>query len=465
MSIPYKTLLLTPLLLVAAGCALTPDYHRPVVATATHWQNDAALVAADAASVSVDWWRQFQSEELNALMAEAATANQDVAAAIARIDQARAAARMAGANRLPAVIAGASVGHHRSGGSGRDSSQAELSVGYELDLWRANAAAAQAAEARLLASAYDLDSVRLVLQSELAANYFRALALKARLAIAQDNLRAARQLLDLVQARVDHGAATALELAQQRTSVLNIEADLPSLQQQLQQTQHALAVLLGRPPQGFAVAGEDLATLQLPAVAAGQPVSLLERRPDIRRAEAQLLAANADIGAARAALYPGLRLSASSGITDLLTGGSSSFASLIGSLTQSIFDGGRLQSQVVQSEARRSELAAQYVQAVLTGFQEVEDSLAAVQANETRAAALSQAAEQAQRAYLLALARYEAGAQDLLTLLDSQRSRLQAQDSLVQAELARFTATTNLFKALSGSWVSGTEHLLASQPR
>jgi NodT family efflux transporter outer membrane factor (OMF) lipoprotein len=262
--------------------------------------------------------------------------------------------------------------------------------------------------------------------------------------------------------RFDNGAATALELAQQRTSVLNIEAELPALRQQLQQTQHALAVLLGRPPQGFRIAGESLSALQLPAVAAGQPATLLERRPDIRRAEAQLQAANADIGAARAALYPSVRLSAASGVSGFLSGGSTNVTTLAASLAQTIFDGGRLQGQLAQSQARRTELAAQYVQAVLTSFREVEDSLVAVQANEIRAAALTQSAAQAQRAYQLAVARYEAGAHDLLNLLDSQRSRLQAQDSLIQAELARYTATVDLFKALGGGWDSPAAETAAS---
>lgn len=462
MPIALKPFILAAALLpVLVGCALTPDNQRPAVTMPEQWQA-ADIIGAGTAIVTADWWQRFDSGELNDLMHQALAANLDVAAAMARIEQARASARSAGASRLPAVEAGAAASRSHTNGSSRDNSQAELSVGYELDLWGGNAATARAAEARFAASVYDLDAVRLVLQSELAASYFRALALKNRLAIAEENLAAAQQLLALVQVLFDNGAATALELAQQRTSVFNIEAELPALRQQLQQTQHALAVLLGRPPQGFRIAGESLSALQLPAVAAGQPATLLERRPDIRRAEAQLQAANADIGAARAALYPSVRLSAASGVSGFLSGGSTSIATLAASLAQTIFDGGRLQGQVAQSQARRTELAAQYVQAVLTSFREVEDSLVAVQANAARAAALTQSAAQAQRAYQLAVARYEAGAHDLLNLLDSQRSRLQAQDSLVQAELARYTATVDLFKALGGGWQSPANEMTAA---
>lgn len=442
--------LVLPLLL--AGCSLTPDYQRPEVPTPESWQT---RTAAAAPTVDAQWWQRFASPELDRLMEAAMTANQDVAAALARLEQARAAARIARAGELPTVDAGATVS--RSGGSDRRSrsdGEAGLSVAYEADLWGARDADIEAARARFAASAFDLDAVRLVLQSELAAQYFQALALRDRLAIANENLRASRRLLELVQLRFDNGAASALELAQQRTSVFNQEAGIPNLEQQLQQTVNAIAVLLGRPPQGMTLAGASLAELALPEVDPGQPAALLERRPDVRRVEAQLVAANADIGAARAALYPSLRLSASGTVTGLLDGGSSTVGSLAASLAQSIFDGGRRRAQIEQSEARRTELAASYVRTVLEGFREVEDSLVAVRANEARAASLAQAAEQADEALRLATIRYEEGAEDLLTLLDSQRSRLSSQDALVQARLGRYTATTQLFKALGGGWAT-----------
>ena len=447
-----------PLLVVAAvipllaGCALSPDYERPAIDTAEAWQAESV---AGAPQVTGEWWQRFGSVELNSLIEQAMSANHDVAAALARIEQARASTRISRADRLPTVQAGLSASARDGSDIERsEDGEASLSIGYEVDLWGGRAAAATAAEAQLAASVFDLDAVRLVLQSELARQYFQALALKDRLRIAGDNLAAARKLTELVRARYENGAASALELAQQRTNVHNIEASMPALEQQLRQTQHAIAVLIGRAPQGFVVAGDALAELTLPAVDPGQPVDLLERRPDVRRAEARLIAANADIGAARAALYPGLRLSASGTVSGLISGGSTTVTSLVASLTQTLFDGGRLRGQVALSEARRNELVASYAQTVLTGFREVEDSLVAVEAQQRRTGALRSAAEQAEAALQLATVRYEAGAEDLLNLLDSQRSRLSAQDSLVQAKLAQYTATTDLYKALGGGWVS-----------
>jgi NodT family efflux transporter outer membrane factor (OMF) lipoprotein len=258
-----------------------------------------------------------------------------------------------------------------------------------------------------------------------------------------------------VQVRADSGAATALDVAQQRTTLLNIQADIPALEQSLGQTQTALAVLLGRVPQGFAVRGQSLAEVKLPAVDAGQPASLLERRPDIRSSEARLIAANADIGAARAALYPSVSLSAAAGIEGVLTGGTTTIASIAASLAQSIFDGGARRGQVEIAQGVRQELVENYAQSVLIGLKEVEDSLIAESSTRQRTDILIETVGQARTAYQLATVRYQAGMQDLLTVLDSQRSQLSAEDSLVQAQLGRYTATINLFKSLGGGWSSG----------
>jgi NodT family efflux transporter outer membrane factor (OMF) lipoprotein len=436
-----------------AACSLTPVYERPQTPVPAQW--DAASANAGDA-VDAQWWQRFGSEELNQLMSQALAANHDLAAAVSRIEQARASARIAGAARLPSADASISASRSRQEEDDvsitSSSDQAVLSVSYELDLWGGNAAAAASADARVAVSVYNRDSVELVLQSDVASNYFQILALQDRLKIAQKNLEAAQQLMRLVEVRFDNGAATALDLAQQRTTLLGIQADIPSLQQSLKETQNALAVLLGQAPQGFAVRGQSLGELKLPAVDAGQPTALLERRPDIRIAEANLIAANADIGAARAALYPSVSLSASAGAAGLITGGSSTVASIAASLVQTIFDGGRLRGQVALSKAARQELVENYAQAVLTSLQEVENGLSAVNTNATRADLLDQTAAQAREAYRLALIRYRSGAADLLALLDSQRSQLSAEDSLVQTELARYTAAISLYKALGGGW-------------
>jgi len=444
-------LLLVPTL---AACSLTPVYQRPELPMPTSWESQAGSETGE--TLPADWWQRFGSAELGGLLNQALAANHDLAAAASRIAQARAAVQVAGAARLPAVEAGASARHSRTdgdtGSTGSDSRDALLSVGYELDLWGGNAAARQAAVVRLAASRYQREALALVLQSEVAARYFQILALRDRLAIARRNLEAAAELLTLVQVRYDNGAATALDLAQQRTTLLAIQAGVPALEQSLIENRNALAILLGQVPQGFAVSGQSLADISLPAVSPGQPAALLERRPDIRAVEAELIAANADLGVARAALYPSVNLSAAAGVEGVFSGGTSTLAAVTASLAQSVFDGGRRRGQLAAGEALRQELIESYAQVLLLGLQEVEDSLSAVASNQARSAILIETVTEAREAYRLAVVRYEAGAEDLLTVLDSQRSRLAAEDSLVQAELARYAAAVNLYKALGGGW-------------
>ncbi|MGB7481348.1 MAG: efflux transporter outer membrane subunit [Burkholderiaceae bacterium] len=449
---------------VLAGCAVGNPYQRPDLALPARWDGatPTSPATAPAADVRIDaeWWRRFGSKELDALMAQALAANHDLGAALARIRQSRAATDIARAGQLPSagVSAGASSSNRHSGAAvsgDRSSSQLNASVSYELDLWGGNAARSAAATARLEASVYDRDAVALVLQADVASNYFQILALKERLAIARQNLEAAQSVLALVETRFRNGANSGLEVSQQRTSVLNIQAQIPALEQDLRTAQTALAVLLGRAPQGFSVHGDSLAALRLPLVAAYQPAALLERRPDIARAEAQLVAANADIGAARAVLYPSITLSAGSAASGLLSGGTSVVSSLAASLAQTIFDGGALRGQVAQSEARQAELVQSYLQNVLTGLKEVQDSLGAVDASAARQELLARAVGEAREAYRIASVKYKAGAEDLLTLLDSQRTQLQAQDSRVQADLARYTSAVSLYKSLGGGWDSG----------
>ncbi len=449
----FRFSLAASLALLLSACSMTPAMTRPDLPVPAHYAQAEAPGQTGAKAVDAQWWQRFGSPELDQLIAEALAANHDLAAAVARIEQSRASARAARAALLPTVSASASASTSlRDGDSGDEASGATLSAAYELDLWGRNAAAAASAQARLDASRYSRDAVALVLQGDVASNFFQILALKDRLVLTEENRAAAAELLRLVQLRFDNGAANALELAQQKTALLNIDATLPALRLSLEQSHHALAVLLARAPGGFTVATASLAGIASPVIAVDAPSSLLLQRPDIRAVESQLIAANADIGVARAALLPSLSLSASAGLDGLITSGSSSLLSLAASLTQPIFNSGRLQSQVKLAEAQRQELVENYAQTVLLALKDVEDNLVAVGSNDRRAALLTQSTEQARLAYQLARTRYDAGADDLLTLLDAQRTRLTAEDSLVQAGLARQTAAIGLFKALGGGY-------------
>ncbi len=435
------------------ACSLTPAMPQPDVPVPAEW---SVQPSADTSVVAQQWWQAYGSPELDQLIAEAMNANHDLAAAIARIEQARASARSARAALLPAVGANASAGRDRRSEDGirtyGEDAQASVSISYELDLFGGNRAAADVAAARLASVQSSRDEVLLILQADVANTWFQWLAFNERLEIGRENLRAAEELLRLVTVRFDNGAVSALDVAQQRTTLLNIRAQLPLLEQSVVETRNALAVLLGRAPQDFTAPEGKLAALTLPQINPGQPAELLLRRPDIRGAEADLIAANADIGVARAALLPSLDISASSAALGLLDGGTTTVSGIAASLAQTLFAGGRLRSQVAASEAARTELVARYAQTVLVSLQEVENSLSAVGTGEQREILLAQTAEQAREAYRLASVRYDSGAQDLLTVLDSLRSRLSAEDSLVQARLARYVTSTTLAKALGGGW-------------
>jgi multidrug efflux system outer membrane protein len=437
------------------ACSMVPDYERPAAPTPAAWPA-AAAVSLDAQPVSADWWQRFGSRELDSLIAEAVTANQDLAAAVARIDQARANARVAGAPLLPTVQGSGSGSRsyndietvtQRSTGY-----QSVITTSYEIDIWGKNAAGLQAAEAVVDANIYDRDAILLVLQTDVATTYFSILAFQDRLAIARNNLSAAQELLRLVEVQFEQGAASALDVARQKTAVASFEAQIPQLQQQILAAQTALAILLGRAPGADIVEATTLQSLALPAIAPGQPSSLLERRPDIGRTEANLKSADADIGAARAAFYPSITLSASAGIEGVASGGASALASLVAGLVQPIFTAGRLEGELDRTKARRVELAANYRQTVLTAFKETIDSLSAVNTSEARYGLLRSAAESAEEAYRLADLNYRSGAADFLTVLDAQRTLLASQDSVVQSELDRYTAAASLFKALGGGW-------------
>jgi NodT family efflux transporter outer membrane factor (OMF) lipoprotein len=437
---------------VLTGCAaLTPNYQRPAVVVPAAW-TDSSVESGSA--VTAEWWSRYGSDELNDLMKRALATNHEIGAAKQRVEQARASVRVARAQQLPLASVGGSAtrSQDRDTKEYSDSKQGSLTVSYEADLWGGAAANSSGARSRLLATQDDRDALALVIQSEVATNYFTAVALRERIAIAQANEKAAQELLRLVNVRVTNGATSALETAQQQTVLLGIQAQIPSLQQQLSDSLSALAVLVGEAPQTFTIAQQSLSSLTIPVIALSPPASLMEQRPDVRAVEANLQAANADVGAARSALFPSLNLSAGATVAGIASGGTTTVASAAASIAQVLFDGGERRAQVASAHAQYGELAENYAQTVLTAYQEVHDSLMSVNTAQVRVDLLTAQVEQSERAYKLARIRYDNGADDLLTLLDGQRSRLDAQDSLVQAQVARYTSTTALFKALGGGW-------------
>ncbi len=405
------------------------------------------------------WWRGFDTAELDQLIADAQTQNLDLAIATTRILQAEAQARGAGSALLPSVDLRAGASQSGSFGDNSSNSQSfSLSLGasYEVDFWGRNRASLTAAEESLRASQYDRETVALTVVSSVASTYFQLLSLRDRIAIAKHNLENAQGVLKITEARVNAGVAVPLELAQQRANVAGQEANIPTLEQQEREARAALALLLGRPVQGFDVTGTTITALKAPMVAPGLPSELLARRPDVRRAEAQLAAADANITAARAAFFPSISLSgslgaASSALASLLN--PSNIAYSIGaSLLQTIFDGGQNQANYDTSVAQRQETLLNYRGAVIAAFSDVDVALGAVSSLEAREKASQVQADQAQEAYRIAEIRYRAGVEDFLSVLDAQRTLYSAQDQLAQAKLARLQASVTLFRVLGGGW-------------
>jgi multidrug efflux system outer membrane protein len=444
-----------PLLLASAlsACALAPDYERPRIGASDSWHGPQGAGLSVAAHTQ--WWSAFGDPELTLLMQAALDSNLTIAQALARVEQAQGAARSAGANLLP-QLSGSGSASSRSidGASSRESATVGLSASYALDLWGRYRNESRAASFNLQATEYDKDAAALLVQSQVATTYFSILALKDQIAISEESLEAARSTLAIVEARYKAGSISGLDLAQQRNAIAVIEAGLPALRANLAENQNALAILLGRTPGNFTVEAETLDRITLPAIAAGQPSALLERRPDIRSAEARLQAANANIGAARAAFFPNLDLTASLTRSFATASPAETATALGASLLAPIFSGGSLEGNLQSATARQAELAAAYQQTVLTSFGEVENALVGTEATAERERLLAVAAEEARRAYDLAEARYRTGASDLLSVLDAQRSWLSARNNLAQARLERYSTAVSLFVALGGGWQS-----------
>lgn len=447
--------------LALAGCAATPGQqgHAPVLPA--QWQSGPAVASTEVLDLQ-QWWQTFGSTELDALIAQAMTQSQDVAAAQARVRAAQANAVIAGASLLPEVTATVSGG--RQGRLGGDAAvdgtawSAQLSASYEVDLWGRNRALRDSALSSLQASRFDLDATRLIVTSGVAIAWLQAVALTERADVAQQSLASAEQLLNLVTARARAGAATALEVAQQRGLAASQRRAVATLRQQAGEARTALAVLLGVPGT-LPVTTTSVDSLRQPSIDAGLPSALLLRRPDIATAESRLAAAQADVSAARAAMFPSLSLTAGLGYggSQLRSLFDNPIYSVSAALAAPIFNAGRLGAVRDQADARREELLATYRQTIVTAAGDVERALNALAGNAAQRVAQDEELAQARRALTLAESRYRAGAESMLTLLDTQRSLYAAQDTAVALRADGLSASVALYKALGGGWQAATQ--------
>ncbi len=463
---------IAPLVLLLGGCNLGPDYQRPEVEMPVEFRATPATEAA--AWPSEDWWRGFKSHELNSLIEQARVQNFDIAAAIARVRQADAQVRIAGAPLLPTVSASGNASWQQVGatkgftGVSRGGSTTStinihsysltpLNAAYEVDFWGLNRAAQQAAVSSAVFSRFDQEVVALTVVTNVANTWFTALGLADRLVVAQNNLADAEHTLAVIRGRLDAGTASALDIAQQEALVAGERAVIPGLRNQLEQELIGLGILVGRPPEAIDVRPGSLDTLSLPPVSPGLPSTLLERRPDVAEIEAELVAQNFDIKVARAAFFPAVSLTGSYGFANAalntLFSPGGTLVALAAGFTQPLFDAGTLRGQLELTKGKYDELLADYRKAVIQAFTDVENALTAWRFTTEQEALQRQAVATAQRAADIARAQMMAGTVDITTVLQAETTLFNDQDLLAQVRLTRFQALLALYKALGGGWV------------
>lgn len=450
--------------LVLSACL--PAEQRPDLAVAIT-PRFAAGDRKPAPAPRADWPRLFGSAELNRLVERAVEDNFDIAIAVARIRQAEAQAQVAAAALYPTLTG--SVDSSRSLAPGTLRAKREpfsdsvgnrfglgLTASYEIDFWGKNHATADAGRLAAEATRFDRDVVALTTVSSVVGAYFQVLAAQDRLRIARNNIAVAERTLKAIQARLSVGTATQLDIAQQESVVAQQRASIPPLELQLRQGRVTLALLVGAPPVTVAVKGGSLNAIVTPAVRAGLPAQLLQRRPDIAEAEARLSSEEATILAARAALFPNISLTGQGGLESVvlknLLRPEAAFASAAAGLVQPILDGGALRARLELEKGRGDELLAAYRLTIVSAFSDVENALIGVQENTRYERLQADTVASAMRAYTITEQRLREGTIDIVTLLSIQQTLFQAQNQLSVVRLQRLLSYVGLFKALGGGW-------------
>lgn len=477
---PLRTmLLLTTLVAGAGGCSLAPTYTVPEAANPAAFKETISAaeagiwqpaVPAEAAARG-EWWKVFNDSQLDELETQAAAANQNLAAAAARVQEARALERVTGAARFPSLSAGVGPTRQQNapGSLGvpanapRPDAQtvwrAQANISYEVDLFGRVASSVHAAHADTQQSEALFRSVQLALQADVAQNYFTLRELDAELAVYRRAVELRKEALTFVQHRSDAGEVSDLELAQSKAELASATSDAMTVERQRAASEHALAVLLGKAPSDFAVAPRPLDPVVI-HIPPGLPSSLLERRPDIAAAERAMAAENARIGVAKAAYFPSIVLTGtggyeSSGFSDLFKWSSRTF--LLGPLVGTavnlpIFDGGVRKGNLANARARYEEGVATYRQQVLVAFQEVEDNLANLRILDEQTRVQGDEVAASSRAAELSKVQYEDGSVAYLNVIDTERVVLQARLTAVRLRGTQATSTVNLIRALGGGW-------------
>ncbi len=453
------------------GCTVGPNYVRPSVPAPTSFRAPEPLPPSQAASLAdLKWFEVFKDEELQRLVRTALEQNYDLRDAVARVNQARANLGIVHSNQLPQVGVSGDIQFTRLSRDGqtplpesflpeqnRNWGQASLNLlSFEVDLWGRLRRSTEAARANLLNADENRKAVVTTLVSDVSSAYFNLLQLDYELEISQRTLETRQDSLRLVQQRQDGGVATLLDLRQAQQLVSSAAETIPTLKQQIEQTENQINLLLGNSPAGVTRGRKFVDQEMPPQIPAGLPSALLDRRPDIRAAEQALIAANANIGVAKAAYFPQVSLSGflggqSSQLTSLFSGPHSAW-SFVPQITQPIFTAGRLKSNVRLTEAERDSAVVQYQKTIQTAFTEVSDSLIANQRTKESRLEQETLVTALQDRKRLAYIRYRGGVDTQLNALDADRDLFQAELNLAQIRLSELLSVVQLYKALGGGW-------------
>ncbi len=445
---------------VLAGCAVGPAYQMPTLAMPSSYKEIDGWASATPADGTErgDWWMLFADPILNVLMQQVEVSNQNIAAATAAYAQARATVREQRANLFPVVTLDG--GGRRAGGAGNASPgntfQASIGASWEPDLWGRLQRAVDSADAGAAASAADRGSALLSARGELATDYFSLRQTDAQRILLQATIAGYQRALRITKNRYQAGIAPKTDLLQAQTQLANAQADEVGLARQRTQFEHAIAVLSGHAPADFSLVAVPTWQPVLPSFPVGVPSTLLQRRPDIASAERRVAIANAQIGFARAALYPSLNLSGSVGsggrtVAELFSAATSIW-SLGLSTAQVLFNAGGTRARVSEAEAAQEQAAARYRQTVLTAFESVEDQLAASRVLLQQQSLRERASDVADQTEAQALNRYRAGQTSYTEVVTAQVSALSARRALVQLRADRQVTTVALIQALGGQW-------------
>jgi multidrug efflux system outer membrane protein len=453
--------------LALSGCAVGPDYRRPDVEVPPAWR----LGTTEAAEISnVAWWDQFQDPVLSDLMRTALVNNKDLQIATANVDQAFAQYGIVRSAQLPQVSGGANAERERAstnaavprGGTFNDFGL-NLSASFEVDVWGRLRRQTESARASLLASQEGRRTVVLTVVAEVANGYIQLRALDRQLEIARSTSQTLAEAARLQRIRFEGGAIPESDYRQAESQYRAAAAQVPDLERQIARQENFISALLGRNP-GPIPRGRDIDHLMFPAVPAGLPASLLERRPDIRQAEQQLVAANADIGVAKAAYFPDISLTSllgleSAQLSDLFKGPSKVW-SFGGSAVAPIFNGGRIDSQVAQAEALQRQALHNYEKSIISGFQDAEDALIDRGKFEQVRDEQARDVDELKKFRDLAELRYQQGATIYLEVANAEQSLFNAELTYVNAQSQLFQSYANLYKAIGGGWIGDAEALV-----